>query len=911
MKPGVLRIVLPTIAATLTCLNNSIAQAPSFKYGVEYMCGKERVVVYYCRNDSGQPVHESQNYCAVEYLDRPRRAPNIPVSASELRSEMETKLRACSPPGAQPGGSAAGTTAANPATSANQAMTKAQAFMAARNYAGAMDELKAALRLEPRNAAAFHMVGVAQYNLKDYTVANAAFERALQLNVTNPHFAWRWIGDCQRNLNQPDKAIAAYREAARLKPDFADPINGIGIVYYGKDDFANALIFFEQAARIAPKEGTYRKNAAFANVRLGRKADAMRDYNLLLAFDQAKAKEVLDEINKPVAAAVRPRTPADDKFDEGGKLYEAKDYKGALAKYDEAVKLQPGFGKALHYQAMARFMLKQYSEAIAGFQAAIKAGFENSHFSYTWLGDAYFELKQYENALTAFREAIKLGPDQAGLHARAGGALFSLQRYQEAVPMYLEALRRKPDDINSMINLADVYVFLGKKADATAMHQKVLPLDKERAANLLVRINTPAAVRAANGAAEGFLKAGHKLVDAKEYTKALAEYQKAVAANPDNIWLAGAHLGLGETYSYLRDYDRSIANLLIAARLDPTYGRVYESLGYSYKQALQFPKAVAAYKEAIRLEPEEAGKIKLQGYLATTYALMGDRVEAMKIHEILKTADPVAAKALLNEIAIGDEEGPAGILVSYGSGVELMGGADDVALEYYRNAAKLKATKHSVHFDAASGLNRYDKSAEAMALLQQILARRPVGEDLAATHFHIGQTYSFMKEYAKAIPEIRKAQQIKADSQYSYWLGSSYSGLKQYPEALAAFQDALKLEPDYTSAIARIADTYVDMGQPDKAVAYLVEQTSDPAKTPTILYQELGELYSSLKRYPESVTAYKSAIARNPSSRYANYELGLVYVAMRRKQDAMAVYRVLRPLDNNLAQKLLAEINKP
>lgn len=898
---------IPTLAFIFFASTALIAQSP-IKYNVEYVCGSERVIVRYCRNDRGQPVHESDNYCHVEYPDRPRNVPTIAVFTAELRRDMEAKFKACSPLGAQ---SSAGTTGANPAGSANKALGRAQALIAARDYVGAMVELKEALRLEPRNAIAFHLIGIAQFNLKDYTVANAAFERALQLNVTNPHFAWYWIGDCQRALKQPEKAITAYREAVRLKPDYADAINGIGIVYYGKNDFANALIFFEQAARIAPKEGMYRKNAAFANVRLGRKADAMRDYNLLLAFDQAKAKEVLDEINKPVAAATRPRTPADDRFDEGGKLYEAKDYKGALAKYDEAVKLQPGFGKAIHFQAMTRFALKQYPEAIAGFQAAIKAGFEGSHFSYAWLGDSYSAIKQDENAVAAYRESIRLNPDQDGLHARTGNSLFWLKRYQEALPMYIEAVRRKPSDAVDLTNLADAYVNLNKTQEAMSVYRQVLAIDKERAANLLVRINTPPAVRAANAAAEGFLKAGHKLVDAKEYTKALAEYQKAVAAKPGSDWLAGAHLSIGETYVYLRDYDRAVTSLLTAARLDPTYGRVYENLAYAYKQTVQLPKAVAAYQEAIRLTPEVLEKNKIQGYLGTTYALMGRAVEAKKIHEILKTATPEAAKSLLTEIEISEKEGPAGILMYYGRGLEFSGSADEDVLEYYRNAAKLKAADLDTHFEAADGLNRLGKSAEAMALLQQILARKPVGEDLAQTHFHIGKTYNFMNEYAKAIPEIRKSQQIKADSEYSYWLGASYFGLKQYPEALAAFQDAVKLKPDDYFAVGRIVATHVAMGQHDKAVAYLSELTRDPAKTPPILYEELGKLYSSMKRYPEAVVAYKNAIASYPGNKSANHGLGLVYVAMGRKQDAMTVYRVLRPLDNELAQELLAAINKP
>lgn len=73
--------------------------AQAIKYGSEYKCGNERVVIFYCRNDSGndggRPVPESDNYCAVEYPDRPRANPQFPVSGSVVRSDLLKQLASC------------------------------------------------------------------------------------------------------------------------------------------------------------------------------------------------------------------------------------------------------------------------------------------------------------------------------------------------------------------------------------------------------------------------------------------------------------------------------------------------------------------------------------------------------------------------------------------------------------------------------------------------------------------------------------------------------------------------------------------------------------------------------------------------------------------------------------------------
>lgn len=72
----------------------SARPASTIQYG-SYVCGNERVEVFYCRNDRGQPVPEVDNSCAVEYPDRPRRNPSFPVSAAVLKSDLVKQLATC------------------------------------------------------------------------------------------------------------------------------------------------------------------------------------------------------------------------------------------------------------------------------------------------------------------------------------------------------------------------------------------------------------------------------------------------------------------------------------------------------------------------------------------------------------------------------------------------------------------------------------------------------------------------------------------------------------------------------------------------------------------------------------------------------------------------------------------------
>lgn len=87
--------LLSGVAVCLACAQTANAQTFTLKYNYPYQCGNERVEVFYCRNDRGQPVSESDNFCHVEYPDRPRRMESIAVFASVLKSDLARQLANC------------------------------------------------------------------------------------------------------------------------------------------------------------------------------------------------------------------------------------------------------------------------------------------------------------------------------------------------------------------------------------------------------------------------------------------------------------------------------------------------------------------------------------------------------------------------------------------------------------------------------------------------------------------------------------------------------------------------------------------------------------------------------------------------------------------------------------------------
>jgi tetratricopeptide (TPR) repeat protein len=69
---------------------------------------------------------------------------------------------------------------------------------------------------------------------------------------------------------------------------------------------------------------------------------------------------------------------------------------------------------------------------------------------------------------------------------------------------------------------------------------------------------------------------------------------------------AASYSNMGSVYLYIRDYDRAIAYLDEAIRLDPKDVLAYNHRGIAYKNKGEYDRAIADYSEAIRLFPSYA-----------------------------------------------------------------------------------------------------------------------------------------------------------------------------------------------------------------------------------------------------------------------------------------------------------------
>jgi tetratricopeptide (TPR) repeat protein len=121
-------------------------------------------------------------------------------------------------------------------------------------------------------------------------------------------------------------------------------------------------------------------------------------------------------------------------------------------------------------------MQRQYDKAIAAAERALALG-PGAARSHTSMGVALNFSCRFKEAIPFCEEAIRLDPYPPGSSFRAlGSAYNAVGRLEEALKAYEKALKVNPNDIFAHMNLAGLYIELGREEEARAEAREVLRL---------------------------------------------------------------------------------------------------------------------------------------------------------------------------------------------------------------------------------------------------------------------------------------------------------------------------------------------------------------------------------------------------------------------------------------------------
>ncbi|MDC0239589.1 tetratricopeptide repeat protein, partial [Candidatus Thioglobus sp.] len=244
----------------------------------------------------------------------------------------------------------------------------------------------------------------------------------------------------------------SFEKALALKPNYAEALNNLGIVYMELGQLDESVKCYEKSIAIRPNYAEALNNLGLTLKELGQLDEAIKYYEKSIAIkpDYAEALNNLGSV-----------------FMELGQLDDAiKNYKKALVLKPDYANAHNNLGNALKELGQLNAAAKCYEKAIA-----IKPDYAGAHNN---LGVVFMELDQLDEAVKCFEKSLTIKPDYANAHNNLGSVLIGLDQQDEAVKCFEKALAIKPDFAEAHNNFGIIFKEMGQTDEAVKCFEKAL-----------------------------------------------------------------------------------------------------------------------------------------------------------------------------------------------------------------------------------------------------------------------------------------------------------------------------------------------------------------------------------------------------------------------------------------------------
>jgi tetratricopeptide (TPR) repeat protein len=477
----------------------------------------------------------------------------------------------------------------------------------------------------------------------------------------------------------PSRDVAAeFRDAIRLRPDFAEAHNHLGLVLIQTGEDEAGIASFREAVRISPDYAEAHANLgaaltptnAEAAIRELEKAVALApasasaQFNLAVAYGASgtpgHAKEIqqLRKVIQLAPAFARAHLALGKALLRDGKVSDA------VAALQEATRIEPKSGEARYQLGLALARAGRQEEATAELQRGrdlVAADDRNQRAALDVAeGRAALEKGELEEAAAKFRRAIQLRPDlsdarrylaqvlekQADAKPRFGNAATASaapagvevddasriaelegfireSRFKEVEPLLAEYVRQRPASSWGWYALGYSLFAQQKIGESIKALAKSLELDIRNA--------------------EAHKILGRNLMIIGRFDAAQLEFEQALRYKPDS---AEAHYNLGKLFSVQDNWEPARKAFEAALRIDPSYIEALDALGFALEALGDDAAAVAKYEKAIELNQTRTGSFSSAHVnLSAYYNRTGDPDKALEYARKAIEFDPKSDRA--------------------------------------------------------------------------------------------------------------------------------------------------------------------------------------------------------------------------------------------------------------------------
>lgn len=504
------------------------------------------------------------------------------------------------------------------------------------NISMAMDYMKMAIEINPKNPKLHFLYGVMLDDAKNYEASLEQYNLALQYGENSPELLEilenKWMQNIVNNPNDAQSYInlgaiyqkqgnfegakMQYLKAYQMDSKDNTSLYNLASLYIAQKNYQGAIDTYNKMLLKEPNDIELINYKADILKKMSKYEDAIKEYEKILALDSGnkKAKEEIDNIvlNQFTGAkllaylkqkAIQNPNNYEAQFNYALELHKNKNYQSALEYYKKALSLDSS--KEETYINLASIYIEQKDFQAAGdiCQKGLLVMPNNAQLN-NYIKDIekysvasiYDKAAQYYNNgqyKAALEEYLKIKDKDNSAKMMIAACYFELKDFNNANKYYLEILNTEPNNKEAILNSAWAYYSLNDTNNAKLKVQNLLNIEptNANAKELLAQINQLENSKILND--------GISFYEKNDFNSALNVFNKYLNQNPNDIYaMYYKALCLDE----LKKPNDAIKQYKAIIAKDVNYADAYYSLALALDNMENYKEAIYYYEKYIALK---------------------------------------------------------------------------------------------------------------------------------------------------------------------------------------------------------------------------------------------------------------------------------------------------------------------
>ena len=287
----------------------------------------------------------------------------------------------------------------------------------------------------------------------------------------------------QHQAGQLQEALAGYLPLIEREPHHVDALVSLATLYLQLGKLTESAGYFERALAIEPRKLLALHNYAFCLKQQKLFEQALTQFDLAIAVDPhyelahknkcavlASLGRAAERVSALQQALHHVPHSTDLTLLLVASLREAKQSTQALLHIEQLLQMKPELVTAHNIHGNILLDLGRFEEAVSAYSKAIslQADYAKAHGN---LAIAYLNLAEYAKALASFDRALQLDPELPGMRNNRANALQNLHRFDDALRAYDEILDQDPRDSIAAANKGMLCLLMGRFKEGWPLYE--------------------------------------------------------------------------------------------------------------------------------------------------------------------------------------------------------------------------------------------------------------------------------------------------------------------------------------------------------------------------------------------------------------------------------------------------------